>query len=170
MPPADDGSRHHSPMTAPMPDYFLSPQPQLRPGHAACAVIVLDDGRYLLQLRDLKPGIFYPGHWGLFGGAIDGDETPEAALRRELREEIGFVAEELRPLTQFSFTCGRHGRIDRYFYEVTIADDVLPELELREGAQMRAFTAAHILTQLRVVPYDSFAIWIHASQVFDERP
>jgi 8-oxo-dGTP pyrophosphatase MutT (NUDIX family) len=157
-------------MTAPMPSYFLSPQAQLRPGHAACAVIVLDDGRYLLQLRDLKPGIFYPGHWGLFGGAIDGDETPEGALRRELREEIGLVVGDLRPLTQFSFTCGRHGRIDRYFYEVKIASNMLLELELGEGAQMRAFTAAHILSQPRVVPYDSFAIWIHASRVFDERP
>jgi len=156
-------------MTAPMPSYFLSPQAQLRPGHAACAVIVLDDGRYLLQLRDLKPGIFYPGHWGLFGGAIDGDETPEAALRRELREEIGLAVGDLRPLTQFSFICGRHGRIDRHFYEVKVASDVLPELELGEGAQMRAFTAARILSQPRVVPYDSFAIWIHASRVFDER-
>jgi 8-oxo-dGTP pyrophosphatase MutT (NUDIX family) len=152
-----------------MPDYFLRPQAQLRPGHAACAVIVLEDGRYLLQLRDLKPGIFYPGHWGLFGGAIDADETAEAALRRELREEIGLVAEDLRPLTEFSFTCGRHGRIDRYFYEVTIANDVLPALELHEGAQMKAFTGASILSQPRVVPYDSFAIWIHASRVFDER-
>ena len=161
--------RHGSLMTAPMPDYFLHPQIQLRPGHAAGAVIVLEDGRYLLQLRDLKPGIFYPGHWGLFGGAIDADETAEAALRRELREEIGLIAEDLHPLTEFSFTCGRHGRIDRYFYEVTIANEVLPGLELREGAQMKAFTAASILSQPRVVPYDSFAIWIHASRVFDER-
>jgi 8-oxo-dGTP pyrophosphatase MutT (NUDIX family) len=156
-------------MAAPMPEYFLRPQIRLRPGHAACAVIVLDDGRYLMQLRDLKPGIFYPGHWGLFGGAIDGGETPQAALRRELREEIGFDAEDLRLLTQFSFTCGGHGRVDRYFYEVALAKDVLPELKLHEGAQMRAFTAAKILTQPRVVPYDSFAIWIHASRVFDER-
>jgi 8-oxo-dGTP pyrophosphatase MutT (NUDIX family) len=156
-------------MSAAMPNYFLSPQAEPRPGHAACAIIVLDDGRYLLQLRDLKPGIFYPGHWGLFGGAIDGDETPEAALRRELQEEIGLAVGELRPLTQFSFTCGRHGRIDRHFYEVNMASNVLPELELREGAQMRPFTAASILSQPRVVPYDSFAIWIHASRVFDDR-
>jgi len=86
-----------------------------------------------------------------------------------LREEIGLVAEALRPLTELSFTCGRHGRIDRHFYEVTIANDVLPKLKLHEGAQMRAFTAASILTQPCVVPYDSFAIWIHASRAFDER-
>lgn len=32
------------------------------------------------------------------GGAVDGEETPEQAARRELREESGFVAERLEPL------------------------------------------------------------------------
>src|SRR6476660_4176902 len=126
-------------MTAPMPEYFLSPQVQLRPGHAACAVIVLEDGRYLLQLRDQKPGIFYPGHWGLFGGAIDANETPVKALARELREEIGLEIDEARTLTEFSFTFGRHGRIQRYFYEVSIETEILPKLRLREGIEMKAF-------------------------------
>ena len=55
-------------------DFFLSEGP-LRPGDAAVALIVLDDLRYLMQLRDQKPGIFYPGHWGLFGGGIDPGES-----------------------------------------------------------------------------------------------
>jgi 8-oxo-dGTP pyrophosphatase MutT (NUDIX family) len=150
---------------APMTDHFLARQELLRPADAAAAVIVLDDGRYLLQLRDQKPGIFYPGHWGLFGGAIDVNETPGMALVRELREEIGLEIAEARPLTEFSFTFGRHGRIQRYFYEVSIRAEILPELRLREGAEMRAFSASDILTRPRVVPYDSFAIWLHASNV-----
>jgi 8-oxo-dGTP pyrophosphatase MutT (NUDIX family) len=147
-----------------MTDHFLIRQ-ELRPAHAVAAVIVLDDGRYLMQLRDQKPGIFYPGHWGLFGGAIDANETPEMALRRELREEIGLVIDVARPLTELSFTFGQHGRVDRHFYEVPIGSDVLPRLHLREGADMRAFSASDLLTRSRVVPYDSFAIWLHASNV-----
>jgi 8-oxo-dGTP pyrophosphatase MutT (NUDIX family) len=147
-----------------MSDHFLTRQ-ELQPAHAVAAVIVLDDGQYLLQLRDQKPGIFYPGHWGLFGGAIDANETPEMALRRELLEEIGLVIDLARPLTEFSFTFGRYGRVDRYFYEVAIGSDILPGLHLREGAEMRAFSASDILTRSRVVPYDSFAIWLHASNV-----
>jgi 8-oxo-dGTP pyrophosphatase MutT (NUDIX family) len=149
---------------AQMTDHFLTRPELLRPADAAAAVIVLDDGRYLLQLRDQKPGIFYPGHWGLFGGAIDANETPEMALHRELREEIGLEVDEARPLTELSFTFGRHGRIQRYFYEVPIRAEILPKLRLREGAEMRAFAASDILTRPRVVPYDSFAIWLHASQ------
>jgi 8-oxo-dGTP pyrophosphatase MutT (NUDIX family) len=56
------------------------------------SLMLLDEhGRYLMQLRDDIPGILYPGHWGLFGGGIEPGETPEAAMRRELAEEIGFV-------------------------------------------------------------------------------
>ena len=39
-----------------------------------------------MQLRDQKPNIFYPGHWGLFGGAIEENEDPTVALKRELRK------------------------------------------------------------------------------------
>jgi len=39
------------------------------------------DGRWLMQLRDEIPNIVAPGCWGLFGGHLDPDETPEQALR-----------------------------------------------------------------------------------------
>src|SRR5262249_59560855 len=60
----------------------------LRPGNAVAAIIVVE-GQYLLQLRDAKPGIFFPAHWGCFGGGVDPGETVEQALVRELEEELG---------------------------------------------------------------------------------
>ena len=48
---------------------------------------------YLLQLRDFKSKIIYPGHWGAFGGAIEEGESPRTALGRELIEEIGYAPE-----------------------------------------------------------------------------
>ena len=45
---------------------------------------------YLLQLRDFKSSIIYPGHWGAFGGAMEEGESPETAICRELIEEIGY--------------------------------------------------------------------------------
>lgn len=49
------------------------------------AVIADDKGRVLL----LKHRFRYGNGWGIPGGFINAGEQPEAALRRELREEIG---------------------------------------------------------------------------------
>ncbi len=144
-----------------MTDYFGEEGP-LKPGDAVAALIVLEDNRYLMQLRDQKPGIFYPGHWGCFGGAMDPGESVEQTLARELNEEIGLEAATGRYVTDFSFSFGRFGRVVRHYYEVKVDNAALSRLALREGREMRAFAAAEILTQLRVVAYDSFAIWLHA--------
>jgi 8-oxo-dGTP diphosphatase len=53
----------------------------------ALAILTVSEG-YALQLRDNLPTIASPGCWGLFGGAIDGRESPLAAIRREIREEL----------------------------------------------------------------------------------
>lgn len=63
---------------------------------AVVAIAILhQQGKFLMQLRDDIPGIRYPGQWGLFGGHLEGDETPEAGLQRELQEEIGHVPPRL---------------------------------------------------------------------------
>ena len=68
-----------------MTDYFPGGEGRLKPADAAVALIVVGhERRYLMQLRDQKSGIFYPGHWGLFGGATDPGESPEQTLEREL--------------------------------------------------------------------------------------
>jgi 8-oxo-dGTP diphosphatase len=48
-------------------------------------------GEVLLQQRDDKPGLVFAGFWTLFGGQVEAGEAPEAAIRRELDEEIGYV-------------------------------------------------------------------------------
>jgi 8-oxo-dGTP pyrophosphatase MutT (NUDIX family) len=147
-----------------MTDYFLQDNTPLVPRDAAAAVICLDDGRYLLQLRDQKAGLFYPGHWGLFGGAIESHETPETALRRELAEELGLTECDPKPLTNFMFEMSAFGKISRYFFEIRLRHANLAQFVLGEGSGMEAFHVAEILTGPRVVPYDSFAIWLHVSQ------
>ena len=149
-----------------MADFFLA-EGRLRPADAAAALIVVgSDGHYLMQLRDQKAGIFYPGHWGLFGGAIDPGESPEISLRRELEEELRLRVSGLRYFTEFAFDfgfCGC-GRLVRRFYEVQVPESSLQGLVLGEGADMRAFTARELLNMTRIVPFDAFAIWLHAAR------
>jgi 8-oxo-dGTP pyrophosphatase MutT (NUDIX family) len=137
--------------------------PMLRPGDAAAALIQLADGRYLLQLRDARPDIFYPDHWGCFGGAIDPGETPQAALLRELYEELGLKLGE-GPMTRFTrfthdFGFAGLGAVDRTYFHLVLPDTV--GLRLGEGADIKAFPVDQALQDLRMVPYDAFALWMH---------
>jgi 8-oxo-dGTP pyrophosphatase MutT (NUDIX family) len=61
--------------------------------HAAAAVFMLTpDRRLILQLRDDKPDIHYPGMIGAFGGGAEAGETPAECALRELEEETGLRA------------------------------------------------------------------------------
>ncbi len=55
------------------------------------------DGRLLLTRR--PDGDPLAGFWELPGGKVEAGETPEAALAREWREELGVEVESSSPLT-----------------------------------------------------------------------
>lgn len=131
-------------------------------GDSAVAIIVVDGSKYLMQLRDPIPTIYYPGHWGLFGGAVDSGETPEQAVRRELMEELGFQVTEIAFLTEFNFDLSFIGepRIYRRYYEVHVTAAEAESFQLTEGSAMDAF-APEALFRLRIAPYDSYALWLH---------
>jgi len=149
-----------------MIDFFLNEGP-LRPADAAAALIVVGENEhYLMQLRDQKPDIFYPGHWGLFGGAMEHGETPVVTLRRELKEELLLTVDEILYFTEFVFDFGCNGfsRCIRQFFEVRVPESALSDLVLGEGIMMRTFAAHELLTGPRVVPFDAFAVWMHATR------
>ena len=144
----------------------MTDRSSLQPGNAAAAIIVLDDSRYLLQLRDDKVGIFFPGHWGLFGGGVEEGERPIDALRRELKEELGLTVTELRPLTRFEFDLAPMGltRVHREFFEVRLPAATVPSLRLGEGKAFESFSREQVLALPRIAPYDAFALWFHANE------
>ncbi len=76
----------------------------LRPIVLVTAVALIDtDGRVLLAER--PPGKYLAGLWEFPGGKVRPEETPEAALIRELAEELGIDVEAscLAPFTFASY-------------------------------------------------------------------
>jgi 8-oxo-dGTP diphosphatase len=71
-----------------------------RPLFVVAAALIDDQGRILLQKR--PTGASMAGLWEFPGGKVEPNETPENALIRELREELG-VAVNAASLTPLSF-------------------------------------------------------------------
>lgn len=98
-----------------------------------CVAAILIDpaGRVLLIQRDARPGLAFPGWWTLPGGKVEPGETPDAAIRREVAEELG-IAPELaawrvydrphhRPIDGRAVTIVQHGYEGRLAARTTIA-------------------------------------------------
>ena len=75
----------------------------------AGAMIFDDEGRILLLDHVFRPDC----GWGIPGGFLSKGEQPEAALRRELKEEIGIEVEGVEML--FARTLPRPRQIEIYF-------------------------------------------------------
>ncbi len=148
---------------------FIAAPGKLRGDDAVAALLVMPDGHYVMQLRDDIPHIFYPDHWGCFGGAVNAGEAPLQALYRELHEELEFEVTEAREFTRFDFDFSWLGKkqekVYRIYFVVPVSDQEFSRFVLHEGAEFKAFTGAEILTQPLVTPYDSFAIWLHMNQI-----
>jgi 8-oxo-dGTP pyrophosphatase MutT (NUDIX family) len=147
-------------------DLWASSQTHLPVGDAVAAIIRVESDGYLMQLRDSKPGIWYPGHWGLFGGGIEPGEEPIAALKRELREELELEIEAAEFFARTEFDLGSLAlpRFYRSYYVVTINREVEARLIVHEGAEKRLFCAEEILKKPNVTPYDAFALFLYQAR------
>ena len=86
----------------------------------AGAVIMDEQGRVLLLQHRFRPG----SGWGIPGGFIQSSEQPEAALRRELREEIGVELERVELI--FARTLQRYRQVELIF-RCCIRDAIFPQ-------------------------------------------
>lgn len=94
------------------------------------AAIVLDDAGRMLVVRKRGTRAFIQP-----GGKIEPGESPEAALRRELLEELGRAVSDLRPCGRFAAPAIHEAGhvVEADFFRVTLAPGpIAPAAEIEE--------------------------------------
>ncbi len=109
----------------------------------AAIILENDNGDFLLALRDNKSWIPFPNHWDLIGGHVEEGETPEEALVREYKEELGLELKEYRFYKEFLCLKGDAFENIKYIYTGKI-NLPIDEITLYEGQYARYFTKEEI--------------------------
>ncbi len=104
------------------------------------AIPINAEGEILLQQRDDRPDLSYPGYWTTFGGAVEDGETPDEAIRRELLEEIELeLPMKLWKVEDYPMERGGQKIIVESFTYVGRIDRVASEIALNEGQALGYF-------------------------------
>jgi len=94
------------------------------------AAIIERDGQILIAQR--KNLGYHPLKWEFPGGKVEPGETPEAALIRELHEELGIAARVDRELLRYEYEYSGRSRILLIFYRVVDFDNVPRNLDFEQ--------------------------------------
>lgn len=138
----------------------------LRFTEVAAGILLRPDRSMLLSSRpEGKP---YAGYWEFPGGKLEAGESVEAALRRELQEELGITIAAAQPwkVTEHDYP---HALVRLHWCKVF---DWQGEFEMREGQRMAwqawpptvrpllpgAFPVLEMLAQEWGVPFDAAAL------------
>lgn len=105
-----------------------------KPGAKA---IVCYQGKMLLVLRDNNPIIPNPNTWNTPGGGIEVNETPAAAIARELQEEINIIPAHIVDAGVTTYTDG--SIVHRFFCPLSAEECAAVKL-VSEGQRLGWFT------------------------------
>lgn len=108
-------------------------------------ILINSKKEILLQLRDNKPEIYYPGYWGLLGGSVEAGEKEIEALKREIKEEIGHKLKDAEYLG-----CIRKDNFKMCIFKTKTKLDV-KKINLKEGQEVRYFSMAEV-NNLHIIP------------------
>ena len=82
----------------------------------SAGAIIIKNNKYLLQKRDNKKSIYFPGFWGVFGGTINKNETIESCVAREIKEETNLNVTIKRRIIEKSFISREFRQIRKRVY------------------------------------------------------
>ncbi|MEB3177541.1 MAG: NUDIX domain-containing protein [Nostocaceae cyanobacterium] len=110
----------------------------MREAPGADIIIINSQQQVLLVLRDNKSTIPFPNTWALLGGYLEENESPEAAIRREIVEEMELELGEIKFFKSYFWEeCDEH-----IFW--TQMDLDISQITLLEGQKLAYFSREEI--------------------------
>ncbi len=98
----------------------------------ATLLYVQKDDKTLMLYRNKKENDYHEGKWNGLGGKFEQGESPEECAIRELEEESGFVAKELKLKGHITFPMF-DGKDDWYVFVFTIPKFTGKLIDCNEG-------------------------------------
>jgi 8-oxo-dGTP diphosphatase len=119
-----------------------------KPGAKA---FIIYNKKLLLILRDNKPNIPSPNKWGLPGGAIRKNEPALRAIRRELKEEINIIPQNIIYLGKQVYKDG--SEVSRYLAK--LSKNEFQNIKLGNEGQKLEFFNLDEINQLDLARYST---------------
>ena len=111
---------------------------------AVVVILPYIQSKVLMQLRDAKKGIVFPGCWGFFGGSMNGGETPEYTAKRELLEELEYVPSVIHKLNTARILDSENLVSHSYYCPLT---EPPQRIRLKEGMDLGLFSLEEVVSK-----------------------
>ena len=102
------------------------------------AIIVNKKNEILMQKKTMNYKTVPGGNWCFFGGEIEPEESPEKAIKRELKEEINLDVKEMRLMKTKGYQISNRFKGKTYIFIIHFTGST-KDILLNEGAGFAFF-------------------------------
>src|SRR5581483_4882256 len=103
---------------------------------------IVDSQAFLFLQKRTIDAPFAPGLFGIFGGQIEESESPEAALFREVEEELNYRPENVTFLRKFE-----HYGVEQYVYLSEVDGRFETQITVLEGQYGKFLSQSQVATE-----------------------
>jgi ADP-ribose pyrophosphatase YjhB (NUDIX family) len=133
---------------------------------ATVTAVIIDHNNLLMLKRADEP---FKGKWDFLGGYMDKDESPESALKREIKEEIGCDAELtfIKMISGWAEWKGKRFPVLSHFYLVDIGDQ---KIKLNNENSEYAWAPIRTVGEVEDIAFDTnieMAWWLQENFIFE---
>ena len=115
--------------------------------------IIKENNVFVYLQKRSKDAKRIPGYFGFFGGGAKGNENPEEALKREMKEEISFIPEGYVYFKKYEFD---ESIKDIFILEVD--DSFEQKVTILEGEYGKWFTEEEVLNESKLIDEDKLVL------------